>query len=308
MTFCPLCQSSENRTLESLPYALLRRLYLKLLDIDLGDRGFSAIELRACERCDLRFYAPPFIGDEGFYESLQRLDWYYLAEKEEYEFAARHISAKDRVLEVGMGRGAFAQRIRPDSYEGLELSEAAVDMARQRGLKVGKRNIEDHAKDHPDSYDVVCSFQVLEHIADTKSFLESSLRCLKPGGKLIQSVPREDGFVGRQSNNILNMPPHHATRWTDRALRAVGTLFGLEVVDFGYEALSDLHIRGYSTALIENSLNSLLGRPQLSLDSTFASWFAKAPIRAASLFLEGGLRVAALRPAGHSVTVVYRKA
>jgi hypothetical protein len=87
----------------------------------------------------------------------------------------------------------------------------------------------------------------------------------------------------------------------------VGTLFELEIVDFGHETLSDLHLRGYSTALIEDSVNRLLGRRQRSLDSLFASLFAKAPIRVASLILERGLRTVALRPGGHSVTVVYRK-
>jgi 2-polyprenyl-3-methyl-5-hydroxy-6-metoxy-1,4-benzoquinol methylase len=276
-------------------------------DIDIGSHDFSSIELRACERCDLRFYAPPLVGDEKFYESLQRLDFYYLSEKQEYDFAARHISSEDRVLEVGAGSGAFAGKIRAGFYEGIELSGAAVDSARQRGLKMSKRSIADHAKDHAGCYDVVCAFQVLEHIEDTRSFLESSVGCLKPGGKLIQSVPREDGFVGQQHNNILNMPPHHATRWTERALRSVGALFELEIVEIGYDLLSDLHLRGYSTTLIENALNGFLGRAQRSLDSSFASWFVKAPIRIASLFLERGLRVAALRPAGHSITVVYRK-
>ena len=136
MTYlCPLCKSPENRPIEELHYALLRRLYRKLLQIDLGDQRFAVIELRACGRCDLRFYTPPFIGDEGFYDSLQRFDWYYLEEKDEYDFAARHISATDRVLEVGIGHGAFAEKIPSESYEGLELSEAAVNMARQRGCK-----------------------------------------------------------------------------------------------------------------------------------------------------------------------------
>lgn len=304
---CPLCRSCESISVETLPYPLLRKLYRRFFEIDLGDQAFSAIELRLCGRCDLRFFAPPFIGDEKFYESLQKIPWYYLAEKEEYEFAARHISAKDRVLEVGVGRGAFAEKIEAGSYEGLELSEAAVNMARQRGLNVNKRSIEEHAKDHAGRYDVVCSFQVLEHIIDVRSFLQSSLLCLKPGGKLIQSVPREDGFVGQQSNNVLNMPPHHATRWTDRALRKVASLFQLEVVDVGYDTLSDLHIRSYSTALIENSINSFLGRTNRSLDPSFASFFAKAPIRFFSLLLERGLGNAALRPPGHSVTAVYRK-
>jgi SAM-dependent methyltransferase len=304
---CPLCCSSHTSVIETLPFAQLRRLYLKQMSIDLGNQEFAAIDLRKCEDCDLRFYDPALIGDERFYESLQKFDWYYLSEKPEYEFAARYISSQDRVLELGVGRAAFAAKITPKSYAGLELSEAAANQARERGLQVHKCSIEEHAQDHADSYDVVCSFQVLEHIADTRSFIESSLRCLKRGGKLIQSVPREDSFIGRQCNNVLNMPPHHATRWTDKALRSVAELFHLQVEAFGYDALSDSHVRAYSVALIENSMNRVLGRRQHPLDAVLGSVLVKAPVRLLSLFLERGLMDKALRPAGHSVTVVYRK-
>jgi SAM-dependent methyltransferase len=277
------------------------------MKLDLGDQIFDALELKLCAACDLRFYVPEFVGDEKFYESLQRFDWYYMSEKAEYEFAAQYITPEDRVLELGVGRGAFAAKIKAQSYVGLELSEAAANLARERGVVVHKCSIEEHAVDHPDAYDVVCSFQVLEHISDPKSFIESSLRCLRKGGKMIHSVPWEDGFIGTQTNNVLNMPPHHATRWTDKALRNLAVLFNLEVVAFGYEMLSDLHVRAYSTALIENSLNRCLRRRHRTLDS-MTNWFpVKAPVRALSLFLERGLKCPALRPAGHSVTVVYRK-
>lgn len=304
---CPLCCSLNTSTVERLPFALLRRLYRKQMNVDLGDVDLPSIELRRCEVCDLRFYVPAFGGDEKFYEALQKFDWYYMSEKQEYDFAAQYISSEDRVLEIGVGRGAFAAKIRPRAYEGLELSETAANRARERGVQVHKCSIEEHAKDHANGYDVVCSFQVLEHIADTRSFIESSLRCLKRGGKLIHSVPWEDGFTGRQSNNVLNMPPHHATRWTDKALRSVAELFDLEVVASEHEVLSDLHIRAYSVTLIENCLNRVLGRRHRSLDLAFASVLVKAPVRLFSLFLERGLMDRSLRPAGHSVTVVYRK-
>lgn len=289
-----------------LPFELLRRLYRKQLKIDL-EEDLAAIELRRCGACDLRFYVPALSGDERFYESLQKFDWYYVPDKDEYSFAAQFISSKDHVLEIGGGRGAFAAKIGPRSYEGLELSEAAATQARERGVQVRKCSIEEHSQDHAESYDVVCSFQVLEHIANTRSFIESSLKCLKRGGRLIHSVPWEDGFTGRQSNNVLNMPPHHATRWTDKALRSVAELFDLQVVAFGHEVLSDLHVRAYSVTLIENCLNSVLGRSHRTLDAALASVVVKAPVRLLSLFLETGLKDTTLRPAGHSITVVYQK-
>ncbi|MFZ1006130.1 MAG: class I SAM-dependent methyltransferase [Candidatus Sulfotelmatobacter sp.] len=277
------------------------------MNIDLGEPNLDAIELKRCESCDLRFYVPPFSGDEGFYESLQKFDWYYVSEKQEYEFAARYISSGDRVLELGVGRGAFAAKIRPKSYAGLELSEVAASRARQMGFEVHKCSIEEHSREFTDTYDVVCSFQVLEHISATRSFIEASLRCLKSGGKMIHSVPWEDGFIGKQSNNLLNMPPHHATRWTDKALRKVAELFDLRIVAMDYEVLEDVHIRAYSVALIENSLKVALNREHRSLDPAFASVLVKAPVRLLSLFLERGLQEKKLRPAGHSVTVVYQK-
>jgi 2-polyprenyl-3-methyl-5-hydroxy-6-metoxy-1,4-benzoquinol methylase len=294
--------------METLPFGLLRKLYWKQLKVEVkGPQGLSSIDLRRCDICDLRFYVPALAGDERFYESLQQFGWYYLSEKEEFEFAARYISAEDRVLEVGAGRGAFAMKISTSSYEGLEFSDAAVELARKQGLAVHKASIEEYAKTHAGAYDVVCSFQVLEHVADTRSFLEAALRCLKKGGRLIHSVPWEGGFLGRQSNNVLNMPPHHVTRWTTAALQKLTEIFDLQVVAFGYDRLSDLHLRGYSTALVENCLNSMLGRETRTLDSVLQSVFIKVPVRLLSIFLEKGLQNKDLRPAGHSVTVVYQK-
>ncbi len=304
---CPLCCSPNVCVLERLPFSLLRRLYKKQMNIDLGEPNLDAIELKRCESCDLRFYVPPFSGDERFYDSLQKFDWYYVSEKQEYEFAARYISSGDRVLELGVGRGAFAAKIRPKSYAGLELSEVAASRARQMGFEVYKCSVEEHSSKFANTYDVVCSFQVLEHISATRSFIEASLRCLKSGGKMIHSVPWEDGFIGKQSNNLLNMPPHHATRWTDKTLRRVAELFDLRIVALGYEVLEDVHIRAYSVALIENSLKVALNREHRSLDAALASVLVKAPVRLLSLFLERGLQEKKLRPAGHSVTVVYQK-
>jgi len=277
------------------------------MKLDLGDQTFDAIELKRCEACDLRFYVPEFSGDEKFYESLQKFDWYYMSEKQEYDFAAQYVTSEDRVLELGVGRGAFAAKIKPKSYVGLEFSEAAAHLARKHGVVVHKCSIEEYAIDHTGDYDVVCSFQVLEHIVDPGSFIKSSLKCLRTGGKMIHSVPWEDGFIGTQSNNVLNMPPHHATRWSDKALQNLAELFNLQVVAVGYEMLSDLHIRAYSTALIENAMNRCLRRRHRTLDPTTNSLLVKAPVRALSLFLERGLKCPALRPAGHSVTVVYKK-
>jgi 2-polyprenyl-3-methyl-5-hydroxy-6-metoxy-1,4-benzoquinol methylase len=304
---CPLCRSMNNASVESLEPHLLSRLYKTRLGINLSEINGHQIELRACSSCDLKFYHPIVAGGESFYDSLQRFEWYYLAEKEEYDIAAQHVMEGDSVLEIGGGYGAFATRIKTKSYMGLELSDSAVAVARCRGLSVRKDSIEEYCKEHEAEYDVVCSFQVLEHVANPRSFIEASLRCLKPGGKLIQSVPSENSFLGKEINNILNMPPHHMTRWTDTALLKLAELFGLAVGELRHDTLADYHIPPYVVSQVRNSLNNFFGLEHRSLDAKFATLFARAATKGLSLFPEMYLRLKQLRPTGHSVTAIYVK-
>ena len=304
---CPLCGSLNSHSVDFLAFAFLSKLYKRFFGINLEENRLERIELRACECCDLRFYNPPLTGDESFYEQLQKFEWYYMAEKEEYDIARRHITNESSVLEIGVGYGAFANKIKARSYVGLELNDSAVRVAQQRGLAVYKSTVETHAIGHVDEYDVVCSFQVLEHVANPKQFIESSLKCLKRGGKLIQSVPSEDSFLGQEVNNILNMPPHHVSRWTDKTLNKFPELFGLEILEICHDRLSDFHVRPYCIAQIRTFLNKICRDEQRSLDPKFATLFARVAVRGLSLLPEMRFRYGRLRPMGHSVTATYRK-
>jgi SAM-dependent methyltransferase len=61
---------------------------------------------------------------------------------------------------------------------GLELNQKAVAVCRDKGLDVENEMIADHAAKRNEYYDVVCMFQVLEHIYDIQSFLQDSLKAL----------------------------------------------------------------------------------------------------------------------------------
>ncbi|MGV2387332.1 MAG UNVERIFIED_CONTAM: hypothetical protein LVR29_00250 [Microcystis novacekii LVE1205-3] len=51
-------------------------------------------------------------GSENFYEKLQVFDWYYLEEKNEYDYASQFIKPSDSVLEIGCGKGSFCSKDR----------------------------------------------------------------------------------------------------------------------------------------------------------------------------------------------------
>ena len=160
------------------------------------------------------FFVPAVTGDEAFYAQLQERDWDHLSDKTEYREAARYIHTGDKVLDVGAGRGAFSAHVSHAAYTGLEFSPDAVNLARQKGINVVQESIESHADLHKTSYDAVCAFQVLEHVGNIAEFIQACVKCVKPGGILIFPIPSDDSFVGAQTDNLLNMPPHHVSRFS----------------------------------------------------------------------------------------------
>lgn len=308
MPVCPLCRSNHNQEIGAVTFNELSSAYQRQLQmrVTLPD-GNELLRLWRCENCDLRFYDPMTTGDEGFYEALQRFDWYYLADKEEYGVAACYIGEHDDVLEIGSGQAAFAKKIRCASYLGLEFSSSAIRMAAEQGIQLVGETVQVHAVTHPEQYDVVCSFQVLEHVSDVRGFIEASLVCLKPGGKLIYSVPNEDGLPGAEINNVLNMPPHHVTRWTKICMQNLARGFGLAVLAMEEEKVSDLHVDGLSRTLTQHAFRKFFGWEQRLLDTRYTRRLVRMLVNRVASFLNGPLQDERLRSTGHSLTCVFQK-
>jgi SAM-dependent methyltransferase len=305
---CPLCDAASPSACARVSARDLERIYRRAYGVRIESLTSAHDELRLmhCGACDLKFFDPAIAGDVAFYEALESFDWYYAKSKPEFDLAASVIAAGDRVLEIGCGAGHFGRRLDRGRYVGLELTALAAQAARSAGLDVHQESIEAHAAGAAGVYDVVCAFQVLEHIAQPGAFLRQARRCLRPDGKMIFSVPAADGYVGRAPNNCLNLPPHHVTWWSDAALRNLAGLLGLELVCLEHEPLADEHVEAYAHTLIWNRLVPGGATPQ-PLDFSLA---ARARNRIASLALPIVKRriFAGKRPPGHSVTAIYRAA
>src|SRR5580658_844251 len=96
------------------------------------------------------------------------------------------------VLEIGCGRGAFAARLAQRySYLGVEPDQESCSVARQRVGAIGPgevRNVSSAALTGR-QFDLVCAFEVLEHIEDDAQALAEWAGLLRPGGWLLLSVP-----------------------------------------------------------------------------------------------------------------------
>ena len=193
--------------------------------------------------CGLRFFHPAIAGDAAFYGAFygrfhaMRQFSAHAAERGDFRAAAEHVRPGDRVLDVGCGDGAFAALVPQATYQGLDLHP----MPRPGGPSILAETIESHAARHPAAYDVVAAFQVLEHVADPHALATAMLRCLAPGGLLIAAMPLYPSPLTAFPNNLLNLPPHHLSWWTEGACTALCRELGLEPVRIGPVPSSRMH-------------------------------------------------------------------
>lgn len=307
---CPLCHCAALEVLKAIRVAHLIRLYKGMLATYVAKEfeGCRKVSYFSCKGCDLRFFSPPITGSAEYYAQLcSKSTQYYLEDKSEYDFAKRFINANDKVLDIGSGKGAFAKKIPTNKYIGLDHSTIAAEMASQEGITVINEPLEEHCLKNKGSYDVVCAFQVLEHVSTIRKFIDESVKCLRPGGFLIYSVPSEDSFVSLIPNPTLNLPPHHVSHWPDSTVRNITKLFPLELVEIEHETLADVNKPGYAAAISAQAINNLIGRKYNPLDFSFIGRVVRKIAHIAGKFYAKGLQDPLVLPRGHSVTVVYRK-
>jgi len=121
-----------------------------------------------------------------------------------YEFARPW--CRDRaVLDAGCGVGYGAAYLAEvaASVVGVDRDEGAIAYAQER---YARPNVEFRVGDlldlelHDDFFDVVCSFETIEHLEDVDAFLAEIVRVLRPDGVFVVSTPRVDETTASPEN------------------------------------------------------------------------------------------------------------
>jgi SAM-dependent methyltransferase len=92
-----------------------------------------------------------------------------------------------RVVEVGCGWGAFAERIGPETgaeVVGLDLSPRMVELARERGVDARVGDVQELPFGDGE-FDCAAALWMLYHVADLDRGLSELARVLRPGGRLV---------------------------------------------------------------------------------------------------------------------------
>jgi 2-polyprenyl-3-methyl-5-hydroxy-6-metoxy-1,4-benzoquinol methylase len=132
--------------------------------------------------------------------------------RKRYEFALPLCAGKE-VLDAGCGAGYGSALLGGAARRvvGVDRDEAAVAYARDRyagenvSFQIGdlvELGFED------DSFDVVCAFEVIEHLPDAARHLAEAARVLRPDGVYVVSTPRVDRTTHAPAN------PHHEVEYS----------------------------------------------------------------------------------------------
>ena len=166
------------------------------------------------------------------YDRMEELDerhWWYRARRRILaDLIGRQIPLpRDaRILEIGCGTGHNLEMLRTfGRVDGIEIDPAARAVAARRlGHAIGDAPLPDLPGVPERSYDLVAILDVLEHVEEDVASLRSIARRLKPGGRILITVPAFPWMWS--AHDEVN---HHKRRYTRATLRKAVAEAGLKI-------------------------------------------------------------------------------
>ena len=171
------------------------------------------------------------------YDRMAALDqqhWWYRARREVLAalIARRAMPrANADILEIGCGTGHNLPMLGQfGRVEAVEVDPAARALAEERlGRPIGAAPLPEIGDLPTSHFDLVGSFDVIEHIEDDQAALASIARLLKPGGKFVITVPAHQWMWS--AHDVVN---HHKRRYSKAGLARLITASPLTLEAIGY--------------------------------------------------------------------------
>jgi SAM-dependent methyltransferase len=199
-----------------------------------------------CASCAVQFWYPNAIADQHVYDNpsgvgiVGALPPLLAFRPPQLDFLKKHAALVSgaRLLDIGCGDGGFmeAARRRGARVWGVDYNTAAIERARRNfGLTTAlNMALERWIAEPPVAdLDVVTAFEVVEHVADPFALIRGAASLLRPGGHLVVSVPSRERLLHDLSS--WDYPPHHLTRWNEKAIVGALESNGFRVVEVIYQ-------------------------------------------------------------------------
>lgn len=130
----------------------------------------------------------------------------------------------NRILDVGCGIGYFLEEAKKRNWEvyGTEYTDVAVEICKNKGISM-QNGVLDPSHYDMESFDVITSFEVIEHINNPKEELASFYRLLRKGGAVYVTTPNFNSLLRYRLKETYDMIcyPEHLSYYTPKTLRHV---------------------------------------------------------------------------------------
>ena len=256
---CPMCGKKHYVVVGNIPINVI-------IDYWVNSYGFNPIadiyrnkilEKRCCSNCGLYFYNYHLSDCERMYKELTLRSSYYPSFRQEYGIATEFIedSKPKSLIEIGSGNGAFLKRIENiiPQVTGSEYNKEAFMICKNQGLDMKDEDI----SLIKEKFDVVCHFEVLEHVFNTHEFMEKTLNLLDKGGKLIIGTPDPEGISSVIGRFQLNLPPHHQFDFSRKTFDWLANKYNLNIVFYQKTELDYHHYARYVKVLTGKDLTNI---------------------------------------------------
>ncbi|TPG20376.1 class I SAM-dependent methyltransferase [Sphingomonas koreensis] len=154
--------------------------------------------------------------------------WWYRARRDilaDYLTRYGGLPNAARILEIGCGTGHNLPMLGAfGSVDAIEIDPAARAIASTRlGKPVGEAPLPELTGVDRGGYDLIAVLDVVEHIEDDVGALRAMADCLKPGGKILITVPAHPWMWS--AHDVVN---HHFRRYSKKTLAAAIQAAGLK--------------------------------------------------------------------------------
>jgi len=141
-----------------------------------------------------------------------------------------------KLLDVGCAMGGFLTLGRQEGFEvhGVEVSEVCVAHVKEQfGIHVHKGDLPS-VRLSSNAYEIVCMWDVLEHLSEPSETLSEAHRILRPGGLLFVSTGDSGSLYARIMARLWHLltPPQHLFFFTRKSLAMALSQNGFVVRDF----------------------------------------------------------------------------
>ncbi|PAQ01861.1 class I SAM-dependent methyltransferase [Mesorhizobium mediterraneum] len=225
--------------------------------------------------------------------------WWFCGRRAIAEAVIRHLDlpAKARIVEIGAGTGGNIQMLEQfGAVTAVEMSDLAREIA---GEKTGRDFLAGHLPDNipvaPQSCDLICLFDVLEHVAEDEASLAAIRQMLKPGGRVILTVPAHQWLWSTHDVGL-----HHMRRYSRNLLRE-----RIEKAGFTIDRLSYTNAALFPAAVLARLLDRLR-RPARPAGHATPPKPVNAAMKAV-FSAEGRIVPNASLPFGVSLLAVFRR-